>query len=181
MLGKLHFKTTPLHSILPQHERLRSLNNFKMQSRNILVSTDVGSRGLDIPQVNFYCLKMFFFLGLIIHCFQFTLQVDLVVNFDVPHCGEDYVHRVGRTARVGRRGIALTLITQFEISLVQEIEERLNIKLGLAERVRENDCLKFINQVFYQYLIFIKISLFVFTIFISICVMSFLFIKNQPR
>lgn len=73
--------------------------------RNILVATDVASRGLDIP------------------------SVDLVVNYDVPLNGKDYVHRVGRTARAGRSGRAVTLVTQYDVELYQKVETLIGKKL----------------------------------------------------
>ena len=63
------------------------MNEFKAMKKNILVATDVAARGLDIP------------------------NVDLVVNYDVPTNSESYVHRVGRTARAGKSGFALTLVS----------------------------------------------------------------------
>ena len=72
---------------------------FKSNLRKILIATDVASRGLDIPYVN------------------------LVVNFDVPKNPKDYVHRVGRTARAGRGGTSITLVTQYDIKLILACEE----------------------------------------------------------
>ncbi len=76
-----------------------ALNKFKAGERSILVATDVASRGLDIP------------------------SVDFVLNYDVPANSKDYVHRVGRTARAGRSGRALTLVTQYDVELYQRIEK----------------------------------------------------------
>ena len=105
MLRQLGFSATCLHGQMAQPKRLGALNKFKAGARNILVATDVASRGLDIP------------------C------VDLVLNFDVPQNGKDYVHRVGRTARAGRSGRAVTFVTQYDVEMYQRIEELLGKKL----------------------------------------------------
>ena len=73
---------------MPQPKRLGALQQFKAGTRNILIATDVASRGLDIP------------------------EVDVVINYDVPQSSKDYIHRVGRTARAGRAGKSITLVTQ---------------------------------------------------------------------
>lgn len=85
--------------------RLDSLNKFKTGERSILIATDVASRGLDIP------------------------SVDVVINFDIPGNSKDYVHRVGRTARAGRSGRAITFVTQYDVELYQRIEALLGKKL----------------------------------------------------
>lgn len=99
MCIELGIPTTALHSAMPQAKRLASLAKFKGSIVRVLVATDVASRGLDIP------------------------FVDLVINYDVPRTPTDYVHRVGRTARAGRGGYAITIITQYEVNLLQTIEE----------------------------------------------------------
>jgi len=88
-----------------QHKRLAALNKFKSGDRSILIATDVASRGLDIP------------------------TVDLVMNYDVPNNAKDYVHRVGRTARAGRSGRAVTFVTQYDVWVYQRIEELVGKKL----------------------------------------------------
>ena len=87
-----------LNGKLSQQQRLNALNRFKANDRNILIATDVASRGLDIP------------------C------VDVVINFDIPANSKDYVHRVGRTARAGKTGKAVTLVTQYDVEIFQKIE-----------------------------------------------------------
>lgn len=103
-LNEIGMENAPLHSMISQKERLLSLQRFKSESARILIATDVASRGLDIP------------------------MVDLVVNHIMPNNPTDYIHRVGRTARAGRIGSAISLITQYEISLLRSVEERINQK-----------------------------------------------------
>lgn len=99
-LRRLSHRVTSLHSLLPQSERTSNLARFRATAARLLVATDVASRGLDIP------------------------SVSLVINFDVPRNPDDYVHRVGRTARAGREGEAVTLVGQRDVELVLAIENR---------------------------------------------------------
>merc|ERR1712029_995014 len=85
----------------------------KSKSRSILIATDVASRGLDIP------------------------HVDIVINFDIPTHSKDYIHRVGRTARAGRAGKAVTFVSQYDVELYQRIEQLLGKKLPLYPSVEE--------------------------------------------
>jgi ATP-dependent RNA helicase DDX47/RRP3 len=105
MLRNLGFHASCLHGQLSQAKRLGALNKFKAGQRNILVATDVASRGLDIP------------------------AVDLVLNVDIPGNGKDYVHRVGRTARAGKAGRSIAYVTQYDVEAYQRLEALLNQKL----------------------------------------------------
>lgn len=105
LLRTLGFGAIPLHGQLSQTARLGALNKFKSGARNILVATDVAARGLDIP------------------------SVDFVLNYDLPQDSKTYIHRVGRTARAGKSGVALSLITQYDLELYQRIEAALGKKL----------------------------------------------------
>lgn len=109
-LRRLGHRITSLHSILPQSERTANLARFRATAARVLVATDVASRGLDIP------------------------SVELVINFDVPRNPDDYVHRVGRTARAGRSGEATTLVGQRDVELVLAIEERVGRQMEEFEQ-----------------------------------------------
>ncbi|MCU0389388.1 MAG: DEAD/DEAH box helicase [Chitinophagaceae bacterium] len=85
-LKRAHLKVAEIHSDLEQLEREKVLLDYRNEKIRILVATDILSRGIDID------------------------IIDLVINYDVPHDAEDYVHRIGRTARAERNGTALTLI-----------------------------------------------------------------------
>lgn len=109
MLRELGLSAVPLHGQMTQNKRLAALNKFKSKSRSILIATDVASRGLDIP------------------------HVDIVINFDIPVHSKDYIHRVGRTARAGRSGQAITLVSQYDVELYQRIEHLIGKKLPQFE------------------------------------------------
>lgn len=72
--------------------------------------------------------------------------VDLVINYDVPRNPIDYVHRVGRTARKGKRGVAISLVSQYDIELILKIEEVIKTKLEKLE-VSEKEALETMNKV----------------------------------
>lgn len=110
MLRNLGMTAIPLHGQLSQAKRLGALNKFKSKSRSILIATDVASRGLDIP------------------------HVDVVINLDIPTHSKDYIHRVGRTARAGRSGKAITFVSQYDVELYQRIEHLIGKKLPLYPR-----------------------------------------------
>lgn len=122
MCSDLGFNCLSLHSLIPQKQRLAALAKFKSHQVKILIATDVASRGLDIP------------------------AVDLIVNHNVPTRPKDYIHRVGRTARAGRGGKAVTLVTQFDIKLIHAIEERINSKLE-EYSVDEGEISKIVTEV----------------------------------
>jgi len=122
-LQQLKLPCAALHSLQPQRERLRALDQFKCGSIPLLVATDVAARGLDIP------------------------TVDVVYNFDLPPLVKEYVHRVGRTARAGRHGKAISFVTQFDVSLTQQVEAYVGKKLE-EEVVDEAEVLKGMSKVY---------------------------------
>lgn len=105
LLRLLGFGAIPLHGQLSQSARLGALNKFRAGTRDILVATDVAARGLDIP------------------------KVDVVLNYDLPQDSKTYVHRVGRTARAGKSGVAISMISQYDIELYKRIEAALGKEL----------------------------------------------------
>ncbi|KAL5442069.1 ribosomal RNA processing protein [Paraphaeosphaeria minitans] len=124
LLRTLGFGAIPIHGQLSQSNRLGALQKFKAKSRDILVATDVAARGLDIP------------------------SVDLVINLDLPPDSKTYVHRVGRTARAGKSGKAISFVTQYDVEIWLRTETALGTKIEeevvpkdeamvLAERVSE--------------------------------------------
>ena len=122
-LEELGINSVALSAQFSQDRRLAALAKFKSGQATTLVATDVASRGLDIP------------------------EVDLVINFDVPRDPEDYIHRAGRTARAGRSGRVVTLVTQYDVQLILGIEELTKKKMELLEGVKEQDVLLLLTRV----------------------------------
>ena len=98
-LLQMKINSGEMHSDLEQAERDEMLYKFKSGQIDVLVATDIVARGIDID------------------------DVAMVINFDVPHDPEDYVHRIGRTARADRDGVAVTFVCEDEISQFKQIEK----------------------------------------------------------
>ena len=129
LLRGLDHSVTSLHSKLPQSDRTFNLSRFRASASRILVATDVASRGLDIP------------------------EVGLIVNYDVPQNPDDYVHRVGRTARAGRKGKSVTMVGQRDVERLLAIETRVGDKMVEYEEENVNietrvvrDALKIVGE-----------------------------------
>ena len=99
-LKKQDFKVDSLHGDMTQQTRDKVMNKFKNGNINILVATDVAARGLDIA------------------------DVEVIVNYDVPQNRDDYIHRIGRTARAGKNGFAFNLVSKDEISRFTNIRKQ---------------------------------------------------------
>lgn len=108
-LRSLHLSVGEMHSDLDQSRREQMLLDFKSGNVMILVATDIVARGIDID------------------------DIGVVVNYDVPHENEDYVHRIGRTARADNDGIAITLVSEKEIGKFKRIEK------FIGKEVRKNE------------------------------------------
>ncbi|MDE5421300.1 DEAD/DEAH box helicase [Ancylomarina sp. DW003] len=115
-LKRQKFLVEGIHSDLEQSEREEVLRGFRNKKYQILVATDIIARGIDID------------------------SIDLVINFDVPNDAEDYVHRVGRTARAASEGVALTFITekdQLDFKSIENLIETDIFKIPVPEELGE--------------------------------------------
>ncbi|GLK75626.1 DEAD/DEAH box helicase [Methylopila jiangsuensis] len=105
-LDKHGFRVAALHGDMDQRARMAALESFKVGDVDLLVASDVAARGLDIPDVSH------------------------VINYDVPIHPEDYVHRIGRTGRAGRTGVAITLVAPSDGKHLDAIEKLTNAKIA---------------------------------------------------
>ncbi|WP_026895945.1 DEAD/DEAH box helicase [Clostridiisalibacter paucivorans] len=104
-----------LHGDMKQRQRDRVMNNFRINNVDILVATDVAARGIDVD------------------------DVEMVINFDVPQDDEYYVHRIGRTGRAGRTGLAFTLVSGREIYKLKDIQRYTKTKIRRHDTPSAND------------------------------------------
>ncbi len=113
-LTKEGHKANAINGDLRQNKRDRVINNFRNKKYRILVATDVASRGLDIP------------------------HIEHVINYDLPECPEDYVHRIGRTGRAGAEGSALCFVTPSDKHKWNAINRLLNPNSKSNSRSKRN-------------------------------------------
>jgi superfamily II DNA/RNA helicase len=108
-LNRSGYPSKGISSDLEQDKREDVLGKFRAKRIRILVATNVMSRGIDVKEIN------------------------MVINYDLPHDAEDYVHRVGRTARVNAKGEAVTLVTPREVSKLRKIEKLIEAEIPKPE------------------------------------------------
>ncbi|WP_067148750.1 DEAD/DEAH box helicase [Pseudotamlana agarivorans] len=108
-LLKNGYKVESIHGDKSQTARQDALSKFKNRDANILIATDVAARGIDIN------------------------DLDAVINFDLPNIPETYVHRIGRTARAGNKGVAYSLCSADEKTYVQTIQQLIQVQLDVIE------------------------------------------------
>jgi ATP-dependent RNA helicase DDX49/DBP8 len=109
LLRKLGVRAISLNSYKSQVARLQALNEFKSSQVSVLIVTDLASRGLDIP------------------------KVDIVINFDLPKLVNDYIHRVGRTARAMGNGFSLSFVDPYDIKMLHQLEITIGKQLELYD------------------------------------------------
>jgi superfamily II DNA/RNA helicase len=108
-------KVSHLHSKMTQRNRREDLQKFKGSISKFLISTDLASRGLDIK------------------------QCDLVINFDMPHTSQTFIHRAGRTGRIGNKGLCISFVSQHDIELLNGIESELDADFKEIEDIDQDE------------------------------------------
>ena len=98
-------KAASIHGDKTHGARTKAINQFKENQIRVLVATDVAARGLDITDLYY------------------------VINFDLPFMPIDYVHRIGRTARAGKNGIAISLLDEYDVATIREVEKYISQKI----------------------------------------------------
>lgn len=94
-----NFPVCQIHSGMEKEERLRSYEEFKVGKHRVLISSNVTARGIDVQ------------------------QVSTVINFDLPNCVHNYLHRIGRSGRWGRKGVGINFVTMRDMRLLKDIEQ----------------------------------------------------------
>ena len=116
VLKRMGVSVDEMHSDLSQDQRESVMHEFKNDRVSLLVATDIVSRGIDID------------------------DISLIINYDVPHDAEDYVHRIGRTARAGEQGMAITLVSpaeQYKFKQIEQFLEKTIFKIPIPAELGE--------------------------------------------
>lgn len=108
-LEKVNIEAAAIHGNKSQNARERALNGFKKGKIRVLVATDIAARGIDVASITH------------------------VINYNLPDDPKSYVHRIGRTARAGRKGIAISFCDPNEVKLLKEIEKTIKMKIPVDE------------------------------------------------
>uniref|UniRef100_A0A8C9TV08 RNA helicase n=1 Tax=Scleropages formosus TaxID=113540 RepID=A0A8C9TV08_SCLFO len=98
-MREANFTVSSMHGDMPQKERDSIMKEFRSGASRVLISTDVWARGLDVP------------------------QVSLIINYDLPNNRELYIHRIGRSGRYGRKGVAINFVKNDDIRILRDIEQ----------------------------------------------------------
>jgi len=109
MLVKKKIKAIAIHGRKTQNQRNKAMQDFKSGRSKVLVATDIAARGIDIDDISH------------------------VINYDLPNEPENYVHRIGRTARAGAHGVAYSFCAADERKFLLDIEKTTRIKIGVME------------------------------------------------
>merc|ERR1719474_509620 len=104
-LNEKDFTVSSMHGEMDQKEREVIMKEFRTGSSRILITTDLLARGIDVQ------------------------QVSLVINYDLPSNRESYIHRIGRSGRFGRKGVAINFVTDEDVRALREIEQFYNTKI----------------------------------------------------
>merc|ERR1712039_55453 len=99
------FVVSAMHGDMDQRERQLIMHEFRSGSSRVLITTDLLARGIDVQ------------------------QVSLVINYDLPNNRESYLHRIGRSGRFGRKGVAINFVTQEDVRALREIEQFYNTQI----------------------------------------------------
>lgn len=124
-LQRMNINCTQMHSDLTQQERDEVMYNFKSGNKDVLVATDIVSRGIDID------------------------DIKVVINYDVPNDAEDYVHRIGRTARAERDGVAITFVSpndMYRFGMIEKFLDKEIQKNALPEGIGEGPAYEFVEK-----------------------------------
>ena len=107
-----NFTVSSMHGDMPQKERDAIMGEFRGGTTRVLITTDVWARGIDVQ------------------------QVSLVINYDLPNNRENYIHRIGRSGRYGRKGVAINFVKADDVRILRDIEQYYLSLIHISEPTR---------------------------------------------